>query len=99
MSNHFTDTTTVKAVADQVSCKLGEEAVVLHLKNGVYYGLNPVGTTVWNFIQQPRRVSEIREQILQEYDVEEERCHRDLLDILEHLAGAGLVEVADGPIP
>jgi len=92
----ITKTTTVVAVKDQVSSSLDEEAVVLHLKKGMYYGLNSVGATVWNALQQPRKVEEIQRLILAEYDVEPGPCEQDLLQLLQELAEAGLIEVQDG---
>jgi len=89
----ITSATTVVASKDQVSCDLAGEAAILGLKNGVYYGLDPVGARIWNLIQTPALVSAVRDAILQEYDVEAERCERDLLDLLQKLAEQGLLEV------
>lgn len=85
---------TVVADPDQVSADLEDEAVVLSLRNGVYYGLNPVGTRIWELLQQPRRVSEIRNVILEEYEVGEEQCESDLLSLLQQLSAEGLVRVS-----
>src|SRR5580765_1481633 len=89
----LTEATTVVVSKDQVSCDLAGEAAILGLKNGVYYGLDPVGARIWNLIQTPVRVSAVRDAIVQEYDVEAERCERDLLDLLQKLAEQGLLEV------
>jgi GH35 family endo-1,4-beta-xylanase len=88
--------TTVVAIKDQVSCNLDQEAVVLHLGKGMYYGLNQVGATIWNALQQPRKVEEIHRLILAEYEVEPAPSERDLLRLLQDLAEAGLIEVKDG---
>ena len=39
-----------------MSCALGEESAILNMKNSVYYGMNAVGTRVWNLLQQPKTV-------------------------------------------
>ena len=83
----------VIASPEQVSCPLGEEAAILNLKNTVYYGLNPVCARVWSLLQQPRSIGELRDALLDEYDVETERCERDLLDLLENLRAEGLIQV------
>jgi hypothetical protein len=88
---------TVVAIKDQVSCDLAGEAVILSLKSGMYYGLNAVGATIWSLIQAPMTISALEEALLQEYDVEPERCARDLLAILEELAAQGLIEVTHLP--
>ena len=83
----------VTVTKDQVSCSLGAEAAILNTKHGIYYGLDPIGTQVWKLLRTPRKVGDIHEVLLQEYDVDPERCKRDLLVLLEELLGAGLIEV------
>jgi hypothetical protein len=83
----------VVAAKEQVSCPLGEEAAVLNLKNSVYYGLETVGARVWTLLQQPRSVSELRDTLLSEYDVEARRCEQDLLALLETMRNEGLIEI------
>ncbi len=85
--------TTVMASPHQVSCPLGDESAILNMKNSVYYGMNPVGTTVWGLLKQPKTVAEIRDAILGEYEVEADRCERDLFSLLEQLRSEGLIEV------
>jgi hypothetical protein len=83
----------VVAVRDQVSCDLDGEAVILSLGNGVYYGLNPVGATVWKLLEKPRTVTELRDAIVAEYEVDAPRAQADLLHLLGDLAANGLVEL------
>ena len=85
--------TTVIVSAQQVSCPLGDESAILNMKNSVYYGVNPVGASVWNLLKEPKTVEEIRDAILGEYEVDEVRCERDLLALLEEMRSEGLIEV------
>ena len=87
----------VVAVRDQVSCDLAGEAAILSVNSGVYYSLDPVGARIWQLIQQPRSVEEVRDTVLSEYDVEPDRCERDLITLLEKMLAEGLIEVQDGP--
>jgi hypothetical protein len=84
---------TVVAIKEQVCADLAGEVVILSLQSGVYHGLNEVGTWVWQQIQQPKSVKAIRDALLEEYDVEPDCCERDLLELLQELAAAGLIEV------
>jgi ornithine carbamoyltransferase len=83
----------VVAATNQVSSDLGGETAILNLKNSVYYGLDAVGTRIWELMQEPRTVNEIRDALLEEYEVEPDRCERDLLDLLDQLAAENLIEV------
>ena len=85
--------TIVVAAPEQVSCSLGEEAAILNLKNNVYYGMNPVGARVWELLKQPKSVAELRDILLEEFEVDQERCGKDLLALLATLRGEGLIEV------
>lgn len=94
METHLSVQSIVVASHQQVSCPLGDESAILSLTNTVYYGLNPVGTRVWNLLQKPRSIGELRDALVDEYDVEAERCERDLLELLEKMSAEGLIEVA-----
>jgi hypothetical protein len=87
----------VAAVADQVSCDLEGEAAVLNLKTGVYYGLDDIGAAIWRMLNEPRRVDELVDALLGEYEVDREECQRDVIALLGELAVRGLVEINDGP--
>jgi hypothetical protein len=86
---------TVKAVKDQVSCALDGGTVILHLGSGTYYGLNAVGSTIWNLIQEARTIAEIHDRLLQQYEADASECERDLLNVLDDLSKASLVEIRD----
>jgi hypothetical protein len=85
--------TRVVAARDQVSAELDGEAVVLSLADGIYYGLDPVGASVWSLLEQPRTVAELRDAVVAEYDVDAPTAEADLLQLLRDLAARGLVEV------
>jgi hypothetical protein len=36
---------------DAMESRLGDETVILHLGTGTYFGLDPVGTVVWEALQ------------------------------------------------
>jgi Coenzyme PQQ synthesis protein D (PqqD) len=85
----------VVASPEQVSCPLGDESAILNLKNSVYYGMNSVGTRVWALVKEPKRVGDVRDTIVNEYEVDSDRCGRDVLDLLEQMRGEGLIEVRE----
>lgn len=84
------------AAPDQVSSDLGGEAVILSMRDGMYYGLDAVGARVWELLQQPRTVSELRDAIVEVYEVDPARCESDLIDLLREMAGRGLVQLDHG---
>ncbi len=87
------ENTSVVATKDQVSTNLQGESVILNMKSGVYFGLNPVGARIWELVQQPTTVQLIQQTIINEYAVDPERAKSDVLALLKQLNEAGLVEV------
>jgi len=85
----------VVVIKDILSTDLSGEAAILNLKNGIYYGLDPIGARIWNLVQRPTTFTEIRDTILDEYDVEREKCESDILLLLGQLAAEGLIEVVE----
>ena len=67
------------------------EAVVLDLSEGKYFGLDPVGTRIWELLDG-RPLREVRDVILGEFEVDAETAEKDLLRLVGELAGKGLVQ-------
>ena len=79
MNRELSELSTVVAVKDQVSSDLGGEVAILDLTGGVYYGLDEVGSRIWELIQEPIVVNQIQATIVEEYDVDSVRVERDML--------------------
>jgi Coenzyme PQQ synthesis protein D (PqqD) len=94
MSDSINLDSMVVVASDQVSTVLQEgDTAILNLKDGIYYGLNSVGSRIWNLIQSPKSVLELRDTLVAEYDVDVEVCTRELIDLLDELSGKRLIEV------
>jgi hypothetical protein len=94
--SEISDAATVVIANDVLSSELGSEYVLLNLQDGTYYGLDDVGGDVWKLLQTPVTIAEICDAIVTEYDVDAERCRRDVLTLLRDLAKRGLVEIREG---
>ena len=87
-------TSEVIASPQQISCDVANEAVLLSMQSGEYYGLNPVGASIWKLIQQPRSVCDIRDTLLLDYTgVTSKECEREVLAFLSEMIALDLVQV------
>lgn len=84
-----------KAIIEHLFSELSDEAVILSLKNGKYYGLNSVGVTIWKNIQTASSLADIEAAVLSEYDVDEETCRREVSLFLEKMLSEELIENVD----
>ena len=81
------------SICEDVVSEVAEgEVVLLHLKRGVYYALDQVGSRFWGLLQAGSDLDHARASLLEEYDVAPEQLGRDLDRLLEDLAEHGLVE-------
>ncbi len=90
------DGSVLVASEEQVSCELEGAEVILNLADGKYYEMDAVAARIWKLLQTPQRFGDVRDVILDEYDVDRETCERDLQDLLRDLAQHDLVKYADG---
>lgn len=72
---------------------VGQESVLLNLKNEQYFGLDQMGTQMWQALATSDSIQAVYEKLLGEYDVSAEVLHRDLNNLLEKLLAHGLVEL------
>ncbi|MES0089694.1 PqqD family protein [Mesorhizobium sp. M0030] len=85
----------VSASEDAVACEFGNGLALLDMRSNIYYSLNSVGAFIWELIQEPRPISEIRSAVLDRYNVDPERCKADVDGLLKGLADAGLARLHD----
>jgi hypothetical protein len=81
------------ASTGQLSTILGNEVVILGLRDSVYYGLSNVGVRIWELLQTPRTLDDIAAALVAEYDVSLDDARADLQDLLGDLHARGLVAI------
>jgi hypothetical protein len=80
------------AVHPSVLCReLSGETVLLNLESGVYYGLDAVGTRVWQLLVQGHTISHICETMLDEYDVAPDVLRDDVMRLVSELRERGII--------
>ena len=78
---------------EQVSCDLAGEVAIVNLENGVYYGLDPTATRIWELLAEPRTFGDICSSMLRIYDVERPTLEADVRAFVGELATQGLVVI------
>jgi hypothetical protein len=71
---------------------LGDEAVILNVGSGVYFGLDEVGTRMWQLMSEHGSTEKVIEVMLTEYEVDEEQLRGDLEKLIQQLSEKGLVK-------
>ena len=71
------------------------EMVLLDMNSENYFGLDEVGTAIWQAMQENGDLQIVYKTLLEQYEVEAEVLEKDLLDFVEKLVESGLVEVEE----
>jgi hypothetical protein len=71
--------------------QVGDECVILDLASGSYFGLDPVGTRIWQLISAGHSLADTHKALLAEYDVSSGDLERDLLRLIGELRSRGLI--------
>jgi len=69
------------------------EMVLLDMESENYFGLDEVGTSIWQAMQEKETLKEVFEVLLEQYEVEAEVLENDLSDFVDKLVESGLVKV------
>ncbi len=70
------------------------EAVLLNLQSERYFGLDGVGTRMWNLITTSDSIQSAYEALLSEYEVDADQLRRDVQNLVGNLLENGLLEAA-----
>jgi len=88
--------THVQRDVTHVAAMTGErELAVMSVVQGAYYGLNEVATRIWELTEHAVSVGGICAILQGEYEIEPERCEREVVECLERMIAEGLVCVVD----
>jgi hypothetical protein len=83
--------TRVRVPDDVVFRALDGEAVVLNLESGIYFGLDAIGTRMWQLVTELESIGSARDQLLAEFDAPAAQLESDLLTFVGELHAKKLV--------
>jgi hypothetical protein len=68
------------------------EGILLQLENGKYFGLNDVGTRMWQLIVEHQSLQIVLARLESEYDVDAAELRTDLLRLVDDLSRNRLLD-------
>ena len=79
--------------SEVLSQEVDGETVLLDLKSESYFGLDEVGTRIWQLLNDGSNLQAVFDTLLGEYDVEEQQLGKDLQDHIAQLVEAGIISL------
>ena len=80
---------------DIIDNQIDDETVMMDVEKGAYFGLDPVGSIIWETMKKPHGIDDVVANLLQEYDVTAKQCEADITPFLERLIKTNLLIKAD----
>jgi hypothetical protein len=69
------------------------EVVMLSIENSEYYGMDKVGSRIWNLLEKPLSFKQLVSLLMEVYEVTEEQCQIDTLEFVMKMADKKLLIV------
>ncbi|GAB6039770.1 lasso peptide biosynthesis PqqD family chaperone [Endothiovibrio diazotrophicus] len=86
----------IRQSEEQVAAEVDGEVVMMSIERGNYYGLDEVGSRIWQLIETPTTLDALCDALTAEFDVDAATCESDVTRFLEELDEQGLVQIDDG---
>jgi hypothetical protein len=81
----ITPETILQRKGDLLFNEIDGEVVMLSIENSEYYGIDKVGSRIWELLEQPLRYKNLIAKLMAEYEVSEQQCLEDTLAFLAKL--------------
>ena len=91
MKNSILLTDIIERIKGIPSTDINGDVVMMHVEKGKYFGLDSVGSRIWELIAGPQVVKDIILVLLEEYEVEESTCQEQVLEFVNLLHREGLI--------
>lgn len=84
--------TVFRKTPHQVSCRINDDVAILDTNKSLYFRLEGIAVEVWEALDNPSSVAQLRDLIVARFDVPAAQCEADILELLGQLEAKGLVE-------
>ncbi len=76
-----------------VTSEIDGEVVMMSIDNGEYYGMDAIGSRIWELIDKPTQVDQLIETLMAEFQVDRETCKHDVLVFLNDMSGSDVIKI------
>ena len=69
------------------------EMVLLDMNSENYFGLDEVGSAIWQAMQEKEKLQDVYDVMIEQYEVAPDVLENDLLEFAEKLRDSGLIKI------
>ena len=82
-----------KLIIKTAVSRTDNSSILLNLNSGSYYELNDVAHLIVQNLNNSISFKEIKEIVIENFDIEEDKCEKDILSFLQNLIERDFLEV------
>ncbi len=87
--------TVVSRAGETLYARAGtDEAVMMSVAAGRYYGLNAVALRIWELLERPMTIAGLCALLCEEFEVDAQTCETEVLKFVNELVDNGIVHAA-----
>ena len=79
---------------EMVSADMDGEVVMMSIEDSAYYGLNAVGSDLWEALESPVSITSLCKRVITNFNVDAKICELDVMELLTDLRERKLVQFA-----
>ncbi len=80
---------------EQEFTRIDNEVVMLSQTNGEYYALNEVASRIWEILDEPVKVQNIIQQLMDEFEIGHDVCSDQTIQLLNELYEKSLILIIE----
>lgn len=73
--------------------EIDDETIILDSTTQEYFSLNEIGKVIWSLLAENKNLEQIKEEMLEMYEVPEEQLEKDVLNFFQALEQKGLISI------
>ncbi|GJM41928.1 MAG: hypothetical protein DHS20C20_22100 [Ardenticatenaceae bacterium] len=78
---------------DFITSTVENDLVMMSLEKGTYYGLDSIGSKIWEHISEPISIDELCRRLAAQFEVDAAQCQADVLAFLNELQTEDMIRV------
>lgn len=81
--------------SDIIGSPVDDEMVMMDIDKGSYFGLNSMGSKIWELVEEPKSIPDLVNLLTDEYDISKKECEKQVSEFISALVEANLVTQND----
>jgi hypothetical protein len=90
----FDPSATIVRTSEAIATEIDGEIVLIHIEDGKYFGLDPVGSEIWRRLETPKRVDALCDELKAHFEGDPNMIEREALAFLDQLSESRLLLAA-----